>query len=133
MIKKLLLSCVFILAPSAVSGQQYYYKCKYPATWIEYSIDQNSGMVKVYSIKNSSVNSYPLDYHSPAKYVWTKTIKLGPYPNYNNPSKMVNEKHEYNYEFNRKDLTLLVSQRSCDYANGNCWDSNRTYKCYENR
>jgi len=115
--------------PAQCIAKEYYYRCKYPNAWREYTINTSTSSVKDYLL--SSIYNYTLGYAAPDKFVWKKQIRLGPYPNYNDPNKTVNEKHNYTYELNRRSLLLKEIEETNDYAMGKYWTNTRNYQCYE--
>lgn len=121
---------IVIGSPFSASASQLFYKCKYPASWVEYSIDTRTNTIKAYSESLFSVSEDPISYISPTRIIWNKKNKLGPRLNYIYPDKTVHEEHNYSNELNIEKSNLTTLQKSCDYAEGRCWAKTYTYKCY---
>ena len=125
--------CTFaILSPTRSVAEEYYYECRKGSYSSVLTINTRTNVVKEH-MNYGTILISNLILSSPKTFVWEKENRLGPYPNYLYPNKIVDTKSVFIKELNRETFQMNVIRKDYDYGENKYTETTKDFQCYEGK
>jgi hypothetical protein len=129
----IIIICTFTnLLPARSFAEEYYFECRKGSYSSVLTINTRTNVVKEH-MNYGTILISNLILSSPKTFVWKKENRLGPYPNYLYPNKIVDTKSVFIKELNRETFQMNVIRKDYDYGENKYTETTKDFQCIEGK